>query len=97
VEVKQKRAARKPAHTIWGDIDLSAMAAEARREAHQSPVRSSEVLWVSKNGTDIIGFFGEFSNNSDLFGKSSSRPVSIWAGTKPKKTGQGQSALSGLS
>jgi hypothetical protein len=37
VEVKQKRGARKPAHSIWGDIDLSAIAAEARKEVHQSP------------------------------------------------------------
>jgi hypothetical protein len=37
VEVKQKRGARKPAHSIWGDIDLSPIAAEARKEVHQSP------------------------------------------------------------
>lgn len=37
VEVRNKRGVPKPAHSIWGDIDLSAIAAEARKEVHQSP------------------------------------------------------------
>ena len=37
VEVKQKRGARKASRSIWGDLDLAAIAAETREEAQQSP------------------------------------------------------------
>jgi len=37
VEVKHKRGTRKPRRSIWGGLDLSAIAAEARNEEQQLP------------------------------------------------------------
>lgn len=44
VEIKQKRGSAKQSRSIWGDLDLSAIAAEARKEAEPTEQSNRQLI-----------------------------------------------------
>jgi hypothetical protein len=54
VEVKQKRGSPKRNHSIWGDLDLSAIATETKQEAKTAELQDRQLIDSDVTPSDVV-------------------------------------------